>query len=134
MRVCIPAVGSDMESKICPIFGRTPYFVFVEVNEGNISSWNSEKNPAEYARGGAGIMAAQKVVDAGCKAVIAISIGPKAYDLLRAAGIKIYRGFEASIRENVEKMIRNELEEFIQPVPGRFGRGGRGFGRRGGWW
>ncbi len=137
MKICVPATGEGLEVRICPVFGRAPYFVFVEVDDGgNITSWNAEKNPAEYARGGAGIMASQKVVDAGCDALITISIGPKAYDVLRASGVKVYAGVEASVKDNVEKLVRNELSEMVEAVPGRFGRGWRGvrgFGAGRGW-
>nr|WP_320017551.1 NifB/NifX family molybdenum-iron cluster-binding protein [uncultured Desulfobacter sp.] len=88
---------------------------------------------------GAGIQAAQMVVNAGAEAVITGSLGPNATDVLSAAGLKIYLGAAGTIKEVLQQYKDGQLQDSPVPSaaagvgmgPGR-GRGmGRGMGRGG---
>jgi predicted Fe-Mo cluster-binding NifX family protein len=94
--------------------------------------------------GGAGIQAAQFVVERGAQAVLTGNLGPNAFDVLQAAGVPGYLVPEGTVRQAVEAFKAGR----VQPMGGAnvaahagmgsgagFGAGrgmGRGMGRRGG--
>ena len=130
MRIAVPAVEDKAEGSISPVFARAQYFAVAEIENGEIKNWNSVKNPAVNERGGAGILAARMLAEQGVEAVIVISLGPRAFQVLKASGIKIYQGRHGSVKENAEAFARGELQEFAAPIRG-FGTGhGFGWGRR----
>ena len=46
MKIAIPSTGKDIESPISPVFGRSPYFIVIEVKEGQIIGFKAIENPA----------------------------------------------------------------------------------------
>jgi predicted Fe-Mo cluster-binding NifX family protein len=88
-------------------------------------------NESFHAAHGAGIQAAQKVANMGVEAVITGNVGPNAFNVLSATGIKIITGASGSAREAVERYKSGQLRETGNPtVGGHFGMGkGSGRGR-----
>jgi predicted Fe-Mo cluster-binding NifX family protein len=88
-------------------------------------------NPAMNQGGGAGIQAAQFVVNMGAKAVLTGNLGPNAFDVLRAAGVPGYLAKEGTVRQAVEAFSANQLEPLAGAnVAAHAGMGrGRGLGR-----
>ncbi len=60
MKIAIPVVDASMDSSICVSFGRSPYFLIYETE--SKESLFIENSAAE-SQGGAGIKAAQIIVD-----------------------------------------------------------------------
>ena len=133
MRICVSASANSLDAPVDPRFGRCPYFVIVD---SETMQFEAVPNLASGAVGGAGIQAAQIIASKGAKVVITGNVGPKAFQALSAAGIKIITGAYGTVREVVEKYKRGELKETNAPtVGGHFGMGmggGRGW-RRGQW-
>ncbi|NLD20093.1 MAG: dinitrogenase iron-molybdenum cofactor biosynthesis protein [Clostridiales bacterium] len=104
MRVLIP-VDED-NSLICPTFGRTPYFLLFDTE-------NKEKeilgNPAAQAQGGAGLQAAQFVLDNKVDIIITPRCGQNAADVFREAEIKIYKSEGQSAEVNIENFVKGTL-------------------------
>jgi predicted Fe-Mo cluster-binding NifX family protein len=132
MKVVIPSEGNTLSSQASQFFGRCPYFIVAELEDGKVKGWEAFSNPALGQAGGAGIMAAQFAAEHGAEAVIASAVGPKAEAALGSLGIKIFRGVQGTVQDNIGKLIANELEEAaIAAAPRPFGRGpGFGAGRR----
>ena len=127
MRVCLSAVSDSLDAQIDPRFGRCQYFVLVdpETMEFKVIS-----NIASEAMGGAGIQSAQTVADNGAKVVITGNVGPNAFKVLSASGIRVVTGASGTVREAVEMYKRGELKEMDGPtVGGHYGMR-RGRGRR----
>jgi predicted Fe-Mo cluster-binding NifX family protein len=75
--------------------------------------------------GGAGIRSAQLIVDKGAEVLLTGNVGPNAFDVLNAAGIKIYSGLSGSVKEALENLKTGELNETTGPdVGNKFGFGG----------
>jgi len=123
MKVAVASLGNNLEALVSPVFGRAPFFVFVEVENGEIKSFESLANPGVQAVRGAGILAAQSVVNKGAEAVVGGSFGPNAYTLLAQCGIKIYSAFGIKVGEAAIKAEKGELGPGIRR--GRWGFGGR---------
>ena len=126
MKICITTTGPDLDSLIDPRFGRCAYFLIVDPKS---AKFEAIKNIGVQAWRGAGITAAQIVVDKKVEAVITGNIGPNAFGVLQASGIKIYAGiFNLTAKDALGKYKGGELSEVEVPItPGRFGPQGGGF-------
>ena len=125
MKICISASGRKEQSLLNSRFGRCPYFLIFNSQTGK---WEAKENQSIAAFRGAGVSAAQKVLDWGCKAVITGNMGPNAFRVMEAAGIKVYLGdIGKSVAENLKMYREGKLSELA--VPGRAGMG-IGWGRR----
>ena len=116
MKIALVSEGESLDSKISEAMGRCPFFVFVETENKKIVNFRSKENTARFQRGAAGITAGQLVADEGVDALIVKNIGPKAYSVFGQLGIKIYRGFDGTVRENVERLLSEGLSIFGSPT------------------
>jgi predicted Fe-Mo cluster-binding NifX family protein len=127
MKIVVTADGSDLDAQVSPFFGRCPTHLFVDTDT---LECEAIANPAATARGGAGIHAAQFVVEQGARAVITGNVGPNAYQVLRSANVPIYRTGEGTVRQAVEAYKAGALqaaqEANAQPHAGMGGLGRRG--------
>ena len=137
MRVLISASGPDLNSPVDPRFGRAPYYIVVESE--NPEDFRSFPNPQAQAPSGAGIAAAQMVIQEGVQAVISGAFGPNAQAVLQSAGIKIFNAPAGITVAQAIEMLRNgNLSETPMGPGPDFGTGygpgyGPGFGPGGGW-
>jgi predicted Fe-Mo cluster-binding NifX family protein len=121
MKLCASATGNDLASTVDPRFGRCQYFLFVD---SETMDFESVGNPAFTAGGGAGIQAAQLVVNRGAGVVLTGNVGPNAFQALQAAGIKIVTGISGTVKEAVEKFKKGEVQFTGAPTVGsHFGMG-----------
>ena len=132
MKVIVTAEGNDLNAPTSPRFGRCPTYVFVETET---MSFEALPNPAASASGGAGIQAAQYVIEQGAQAVLTGNLGPNAADVLRAADIPVYLNNETTVQAAVESfndgrlpIARGANVEAHAGMGMRRGRG-RGMGR-----
>ncbi len=130
MKLCLTSTGKDLEASVDHRFGRSRYFIFA-ATEGK--KYRVIENSAASASQGAGIRAAQIVMDQKPEAVITGNLGPNASSVLLNAGIKVYQHGGGSVQEAIESFNKGVLKEITQAtVGGHFGAGGgRGRGGRG---
>ena len=119
MRIAVPV--EENEKEICPSFGRTPlFYIFdTETNSGTLL-----ENDAMNAPGGAGIKAAQTVIDAKAEAVLVPRCGENAAKTLEAGGVKLYESVGLSIEENIQAFLDDKLAVLTDIHPGFHGHGG----------
>ena len=108
MRICVTATGRDLNAQVDPRFGRCQYFVFVD---SDTMASEAMPNDAIAAPGGAGIQAAQAVVNKGVDVLISGNIGPNAFQVLFAAGVKVATGAYGTVKEAVEMYKSGKLRE-----------------------
>lgn len=90
MRIVISAKCKTPDGEVDPRFGRAPWFL---VHDSERGSWEAISNEsAQDSSHGAGVRAAETVAKAGAEAVITGQVGPMAFSVLQAAGIRVYRG------------------------------------------
>jgi predicted Fe-Mo cluster-binding NifX family protein len=131
MKICVTAMGDNLDADVDPRFGRCKYFLIIDVETMNTESIS---NDSLMASGGAGIQAAQTVAKTGASTVITGNIGPNAFQTLSAAGVKVITGISGSIKDVVDKFKKGEIKEVDSPSVGsHFGMSGigRSFGRGG---
>lgn len=130
MKIGISSTGKDLNANVDPRFGRCSYFLIVDTET---MSFESISNESAMASGGAGIQAAQGIVNAGVEAVLTGNIGPNAFHTLSAAGIKIFAVVNRTVKEAIEQYKKGVSSETETPSAGsHFGMGNTGKDFRGG--
>ncbi|MEX1307009.1 MAG: NifB/NifX family molybdenum-iron cluster-binding protein [Eubacteriales bacterium] len=119
MKIGVPCDSKNLKDPVCISFGRAPYFLIYDTED---KSSSFTENAAADAQGGAGIKAAQTLVDLGAEAIIAFSCGTNAADVLGAGGVKMYKAEKTSVSENLAKMASGELEILSNIHPGYHGK------------
>lgn len=109
MKVIIPSQSPSMDSKLSPVFGRCPYFMVVEIEAGKMTGSSPVPNEAANQQGGAGVAAAQAAHNQGADAVIAGTVGPKAFGALESFGIDVYDSTSGTVQENVDAFLQGKL-------------------------
>ncbi len=120
MKVAVSATGNTLENIMDQRFGRAAYFLIADPETMQIKAIDNQAASA----GGAGITAAQTMVDQGVGAVITGNVGPNAMSVLKAAEIPVYRGTPDPVRKNLEAFKKGALEKIEDTVPSHFGMGG----------
>ena len=120
MKIAIPIEEKNIETNVCPSFGRTPYFLIY-----NTDTKESEfiDNSAAESSGGAGIKAAQIIVDKEADVLLTPRLGSNAADTLKAAEIEIYKTKSGSTKDNIDAFIAGELSVLKEIHAGFHGQG-----------
>ena len=126
MRVVIPSEGTDLNSATSSVFGRSRNFIFVDTDT---LDFEVMENPAVGAPGGAGVQAAQTVLQKQVNAVLAPSLGPNAFRVIHSAGVDAYILKSGTVKENVQAFKSGELQPLVTPGRDHVGIG-RGMRRR----
>lgn len=106
MKIAVPVDEKNIDSDICVSFGRTPYFLFYDTDSKEEKYFD---NSAINSQGGAGIKAAQKIVDENSDALITVRCGENAADVLKDC-VKIYKSKYISAKENIEALKKASLK------------------------
>ena len=109
MKIAITSSGENIDNEIDLRFGRAKGFIIYETNDDTFEFIDNIQN-LEAAQG-AGIQAAQNVVNKNIEAVITGHCGPKAFKVLSTSGVKVYTVNECKIKEVIEKFKNGELQE-----------------------
>ena len=106
MKIAIAVDEKTLESNVCASFGRTPYFLIHDI-ETKESAFID--NSAAASTGGAGIKAAQTIVDNKANVLLTPRCGENAADVLKSADIKIFKTTSASAKGNIDDFIDGRL-------------------------
>jgi predicted Fe-Mo cluster-binding NifX family protein len=124
MKIVISSQGETLDAATSPVFGRCPSFVVVDTET---LAFEALPNPAMSQGGGAGIQAAQFVVNQGGQAVLTGNLGPNAFDVLQAADVPAFLVPEGTVRQAVDAYKAGQLQPMAGAnVTAHAGMGGRG--------
>jgi predicted Fe-Mo cluster-binding NifX family protein len=118
MKIAISSTEKGKDALADKRFGRCPYFVIFDTETKEIKSL---ENKGVMASEGAGVAAAQQILDEKVSAVITGYVGPNAMQILNAEEIKIYQGHGISIEEEIKLFQEEELKAINKPGPAHFG-------------
>lgn len=103
-------VNEDKKT-VCISYGRAPLFMKYDTE-------TKEKefltNTAADAPGGAGIKAAQLIIDNQAKAILTPRCGENAVEVLKEAKIELYKTTGDDIDEELEKFFNGKLNELTE--------------------
>jgi predicted Fe-Mo cluster-binding NifX family protein len=105
LTICFTSTGKGLDSPIDDRFGRCEYFIVVKINNNQIISTQSIRNPGAIQSHGAGMSAAQQVGELGADIVITANgeVGPKAKYILNQLGIEVKSATAHSVQEELKK-------------------------------
>ena len=108
MRIAVPSQGEDLTADVDMRFGRATQFLIVDTEtmafEIVLNSQNLDLPQ------GAGIQTAQNVIAYKPEVVLAGNCGPKAFRVLKAAGVEVVVGVEGNIREAITSYLDGEYQ------------------------
>ena len=121
MKIAIPVDEKTLGSNVCVSFGRTPYFLIYDT-ETKESIFI--ENSAAASTGGAGIKAAQTIVDNEANALLTPRCGQNAADVIKSADIKMFKTISASVKDNIDAFTNGKLPLLDETHAGFHGHGG----------
>ena len=107
MKIAVSATGMDLTSDVDPRFGRSGFFLIVDPETMDFKAIENVQHL--HSPQGAGIQAAKTVVAENVDAVIAGNCGPKAFRVMKAAGIQIVTGARGRITDVIRRFEKGEL-------------------------
>lgn len=108
MKILVSALGKDKTDLLDPRFGRCSYF---QIFDTETNECTAMENMGVTSSQGAGITAAQQVVDNEVDVVITGSAGPNAFRILNGSNIKIFKGTEKKVEDVIKLYVEGKLEE-----------------------
>lgn len=108
MKIAISSAGPTLDDALDLRFGRAAMFIIFDLDHDAFTVVDNEQNL--NAAQGAGIQAAQHVVNSGCQALITGHTGPKAFKVLEAAKIPVYLAEGSSVRESIDAFRNGSLK------------------------
>ncbi len=100
MKVVVTANEDGLDSSVAMHFGHCNYFVFADVENGEIKNVDFVKNQFEEHEPGE---VPQYVVDKGVEAVITGNLGQKAEQWFNSRGVKVYR-FSGTVKDALKSV------------------------------
>ena len=115
MKICVTSVSDKLNAQVDPRFGRCKYFIIADSES---MQFESVPNLALTSGSGAGIQAAQIFANNKVKVLIPGNVGPKAFQALSVAEIKIITGASGTVRNVIEKYNKGNFSETKGPTVG----------------
>lgn len=107
MSIALSATGPGLDDALDPRFGRCRHILVCAEGAEPVH----HANPAQGAEHGAGIRTAEFVAGLGVATVVTGAVGPKAMEVLRAAGIRAFASPPGTVREALARMRAGVLPE-----------------------
>ena len=107
MKVAVTSQGKALDAPVDPRFGRAAYILIVDTDENTIEVLDNSENVNAFK--GAGIQAAASVADKGAEVLLTGYCGPKAFQTLEAAGVKVVNDATGTVQEALEAFKKGKL-------------------------
>ncbi|HHP50472.1 MAG TPA: dinitrogenase iron-molybdenum cofactor [Moorella mulderi] len=119
-KVAIAAMGPDKGAEFSRHFATAPYFLIYDPASKEVEA---VENKAREMPAGRGAAAAQLLMDKGVKAVVVEHIGPRPFNMLKEAGIKVYPGPEISVEQILEALDKGQMAAPLEAPTESLGSG-----------
>ncbi len=123
MKIALPVDEKNIDTTVCPSFGRAPYFLIYDTESNDYLFYD---NQAASSQGGAGIKAAQSLLDNQVSFLLTPRCGENAAQVLNTGGVKLYKTISESAMENINAFNDGKLLLLNEIHPGFHRRGGAG--------
>jgi predicted Fe-Mo cluster-binding NifX family protein len=108
MKIAVSATGADLSAAVDPRFGRAAYFILVDSETMAFEAIKNDQNL--NLPQGAGIQAGKIVVNSGAQVVLTGNCGPKAFLVLKQAGIEVAVSLRGTVAEAVAAYKSGDLQ------------------------
>ena len=109
MKIAVTSEGNNLESKVDPRFGRAAYFIIIDPDTMAFEAIENSQNL--NLPQGAGIQAGRTVVEQQVDVLLTGNCGPKAFQVLQSADVKIFTGATGQVKDALKQYQNNELKE-----------------------
>lgn len=109
MKVAFSTTGTGLDSQLESRFGRAPKFLIYDLESNTFDVIDNLQNL--NAAQGAGIQSAQNVARMGVQTVVTGHCGPKAFRVLKAAGVKVMNSNALTVGQALEMLKAGEIPE-----------------------
>jgi predicted Fe-Mo cluster-binding NifX family protein len=118
--VAISANGKDIDADVEPRFGRARFFILVDPIT---QQWEPFDNLANLSSlQSVGVLTAKNLTrNQAVQTVVTGNCGPKAFEELKGAGVKVFLNAQGTVRQALHKLRLGELEEAPGPNVPVFG-------------
>ena len=99
MKLAVTAKGPELDSEVDPRFGRAMYIIVVDEESLDFEAVDNSANANAFK--GAGIQAATMISGKGAEVLLTGYCGPKAFQILEAAEIKVASDVAGTVRQAV---------------------------------
>lgn len=113
MKLALTTSGVALDAPLDPRFGRAPRFIIYDLDAESFETLDNAQNL--NAPQGAGIQAAQTIVQSGVEALITGNCGPKAFSVLQAAGVRVYTTDATTVAEALDSYRAGRLQPATAP-------------------
>jgi len=110
MKIIITSTGDSLDSELDQRFGRAEMFILYNTDDDSFSVIDNKQNIESLS--GAGIQAAQNIINSGAEAVITTNCGPNAFRVLSTAGVKVFSSKGGKIKDIIDDYKNGKLKEF----------------------
>jgi len=101
-KIAVTSEGPSLQDLVDPRFGRAGGFVVVDTE--TMATTYVDNGGSQVMAQGAGIQAAENIVNAGAEILLTGFVGPKAFAALQAAGVKVGQNLEdLTVAQAVER-------------------------------
>ena len=109
MKIAITSQGTGENYNVDPRFGRAKYIAVYDVETDEYMFKSNEQNL--NAAQGAGIQAAQNIIETEAEVLITGHCGPKAFQVLKAGKVKVFTGASDTVKQAIEAYRQGKLKE-----------------------
>lgn len=108
MKIAITSQGATLDSPVDPRLGRARGFIITDEAGAEVRFVDNKQNL--NAASGAGIQAAQTLVNEDAEVVITGNCGPKAFRVLAAGNVRVCVGASGTAREALDAFNAGDLD------------------------
>ena len=114
VRIVVPTVDNNgLNAQLAEHFGRTPYFVVVEVDDkGQVVNQKTVANVGEHF-GGSG-RRADFILQLKPNVIITYGMGPRGLSIYQSAKVAVLRANANTVKQVIDAYNKNELEELTE--------------------
>lgn len=123
MKIAIPVNEESIKPSVCISFGRTPYFMIYDTANHNYSF--IDNSLAASSQGGAGIKAAQLIVDQGAEILLTPRCGQNAAEVFVAANVQLFKTNSEDAMAVIEAYESGQLAPLTEIHEGLHNHGGK---------
>ena len=109
MKIAITSMDGTLEGMVDERFGRARKLVVYDVGADTFEV--AENSKQMNLSQGAGIQAAQNVVNLGVRAIVSGHLGPKAFQVLRSAGVDTYSAVNMTVADAIKQYRDGSLNK-----------------------
>jgi predicted Fe-Mo cluster-binding NifX family protein len=112
MKIAVTSSGKDLSSAVDPRFGRCEYFIIVDPDSMEFQVVENSQNL--NLPQGAGIQAGKTIAETGAGVLITGNCGPKAFTVLKQAGVNVITGAGGTVEQAIEQFKNGKLQKTTQ--------------------